>query len=996
MLTRFEHQMLLTSPRNSIPAHVNLFNLLDCTVLLAPNPQPPMVSALTAAHKLHVAEVPDLHELLTKRHPHYPYTKTFDGASHEPLLAFHTSGSTGLPKPIVWSHAFAAAYVKMTQLDPPSGFESQDRLFQANRLLFMLPPFHAANHCTSLCNAINNRTTIVYPLAAAIPTAQVMLDALKHTTADVALVPPTIIADIGKDKATLDFVAEKLETLLYAGGDVPQVLGHPVASRMQLVNIYGASEMGVPPSIRPEGVWPHEDWKYVNIHPDTGVRFEHCSDDLYELCIVRNPKFESWQPVFKLYPNLQTFPSGDLFSAHPSKPGLWKHQGRADDIIVFLTGEKTNPTSMEERINSIPEVRAALVAGAQRFQAALLIELTAEKVLSAAERAETLERIWPTIQEANKDCPAHAMIDKSHILFVDPNKPIMRAGKGTVQRRPTLSLYAEELEALYADAERIAISPATDIKQAIDVHDREKTSSFIRETITRRTGWNRYENEDNLFLLGMDSLQALLITRDLRQGFANLEIAVSTVYTNPTVFSLANAMSELSALSRQSQIFYQQTRRQAIEATFQEHKNSIDNLVSNLQTKTTKSSATRTAENKKHTVILTGSSGALGSYLLEVLLNTPSASHVYCLDRASGSSSIRSQRNKTRKLASDYPSDRVTFLTADISQQEFGLERETYEALLTQATAVIHSAWPVNFNLPLSAFGPQLVGITRLAEFAVSAAHSPVVFFVSSISSVLDYHGSSPSIREEIISDTKAPSSMGYGESKYLAELLLDYASKRLSIDAGIARVGQIAGPVNVQGIWNEWEWLPSLVLSSLHVGAVPDSLGASQTKIDWVPIDLLAEVLVELTLNIARQEAPTPIQAEETGKARVFHPLNPHPVTWKSLLPSIVNTLSHSNARTEKIDTVPFQAWLDKVRTDAETAGSADVETMLKSNPAAKLLGFYEKLAEDGKTLEFETSKTEDASSKMRAIGEIKPEWIERWVGAWLAIREERAPEII
>lgn len=125
--------------------------------------------------------------------------------------------------------------------------------------------------------------------------------------------------------------------------------------------------MGVPPAIRPEVAWPREDWKYVNVHPDTGVEFEHRSDDLRELCIVRNKEFESWQPVFKLYPDLQTFPSGDLFSPHPSKPGLWKHRGRTDDIIVFLTGEKTNPTSMEECVSSHLEVRAALVTGAQRL-----------------------------------------------------------------------------------------------------------------------------------------------------------------------------------------------------------------------------------------------------------------------------------------------------------------------------------------------------------------------------------------------------------------------------------------------------------------------------------------------------------------------------------------------------------------------------------------------------------------------------------------------------
>ena len=944
-----------------------------------------MISALAAAHKLHVIEVPSIDELMSKRHPHYPFTKTFDEASHEPLLAFHTSGSTGLPKPIVWSHAFAAAYVKMTQLDPPSGFESQDRLFQANRLLFMLPPFHAANHCTSLCNAINNRTSIIYPLAAAIPTAQVMVDALKHTTADVALVPPTIVADVGKDSAMLEFVAQRLDTLLFAGGDVPQAFGHPVASRMQLVNIYGASEMGVPPAIRPEGAWSREDWKYVNIHPDTGVEFEHCSDDLYELCLVRNPRIESYQPVFKLYPDLQKFRSDDLFSRHPTKPGLWKHQGRADDIIVFLTGEKTNPTTMEEHINSHREVRAALVTGAQRFQASLLIELAVEKALSAAERAEALERIWPTIQEANKDCPAHAIIDKSHILFVDPNKPMLRAGKGTVQRRPTIGLYAEELQALYDDAEKLAVSPSMTIKPAVDVHDLQKTSSFIRETITRRTGWDHFKNEDNMLLLGMDSLQALLITRDLKQALANPEIAASTVYTNPTVASLASAISDLSAASQQSQVSSQQTRLQIIDATFQEHKKSIDKLVNDPLTNSTNSNANAIMGNEGHTVVLTGSTGSLGSYVLQVLLNTPSATRIYCLDRAPDSSGIRSQR-KSCNIGSDDPSSRVTFLTADISQPDFGLERKTYEALLTEATAFIHSAWPVNFNIPLSAFRPQLVGITRLAEFAVSAAHSPIIFFASSISSVLGRHGGSPPIIEDIISNSEAPSSMGYGESKYLAELLLDYASKTLSIDTRIARIGQIAGPVEGQGVWNKWEWLPSLVLSSLYVGAVPNSLGPSQNKIDWVPIDLLAQVLVELALYPDRQEDHGPEKHEVTSKARVFHPLNPHPVAWRSLLPAIVNSLSRPDAGTKIIDTVPFQEWLAKVRRNAEAADSADVEAMLKVNPAAKLLGFYEKLAEDGKSVDFETWRTEAASSRLRAIEELKPEWMERWVRAWLA----------
>lgn len=157
--------------------------------------------------------------------------------------------------------------------------------------------FLAVNYCTNLCNGINNQTAIHFSLSRTVPTAQLMVDGLKHTTAVAALVPLTVVVDIGKDSAMLDFVSERLETLSYDGGDVPQAFGNIVTSKIQLVNVYGASEMGVPPSIRPIGTFPRDDWKYVNIHPDAGVEFEHCSEDLYELCIVKNPEAETYQPV---------------------------------------------------------------------------------------------------------------------------------------------------------------------------------------------------------------------------------------------------------------------------------------------------------------------------------------------------------------------------------------------------------------------------------------------------------------------------------------------------------------------------------------------------------------------------------------------------------------------------------------------------------------------------------------------------------------------------
>lgn len=55
---------------------------------------------------------------------------------------------------------------------------------------------------------------------------------------------------------------------------------------------------------------------------------------------------------------------------------------------------------------------------------------------------------------------------------------------------------------------------------------------------------------------------------------------------------------------------------------------------------------------------------------------------------------------------------------------------------------------------------------------------------------------------------------MGYGESKYIGELLLEAGADKCGVPAVICRVGQLAGPVKKNGgMWNKQEWLPSVSL---------------------------------------------------------------------------------------------------------------------------------------------------------------------------------------
>lgn len=271
-----------------------------------------------------------------------------------------------------------------------------------------------------------------------------------------------MVGEIAKDPAHLDFVSRNLEAIFYGGGDIFQEVGDILTNKIKFFNVNGSTEVGMYPTLEVEGSWCAQDWKYINLHPAAGFEFRHHSDNTYEAFVMRNSDPELVQPVFKIHPELNEYSVGDLFSPHPSRPGLWEYRCRADDMIISLSGMKTNPIAMEQHVASHPEVREVLMTGMYRPYAGLLIEpMTNNQLRSTAETAELIERIWPVVQEVNQLYPTDSRISKSRILFTDPQKPMHRAGKGTIQRRATMESYAEEIDALYAAAEASAAAIAT-------------------------------------------------------------------------------------------------------------------------------------------------------------------------------------------------------------------------------------------------------------------------------------------------------------------------------------------------------------------------------------------------------------------------------------------------------------------------------------------------------------------------------------------------------
>ena len=823
---------------------------------------------------------------------------------------------------------------------------------------------------------------MIAPVTGALPSGEGLVEGLKKTSAEIAFIVPSIVQDLAQDPTLLDYCANVLEMILYCGGDLPQAIGDVIASKIKLVNQFGASELGLTPNLLSKTNRSPEDWKYVQFHPDLGLAFRHSTDGTHELHVVRDPKLKEVQPTFTIFPEAQEYASRDLFLRHPSKEkhNLWKWHARADDIIVFLNGEKTNPNSMEQHIVARnPDISAVLVVGAQRFQAALLVEpMKKDEMLSLTERAAFIERIWSTIEEANRDVPSHARILKTHILFTSPQKQMLRAGKGTVQRSGTLKSYATEIDKLYRDADTISADvDAPDIVY-VDL-DKDLVLNKVRHCVFDSMNWKSINNFDNFFTFGMDSLQALVLVRKLRQNLAMRNIALSTVYTNPSINSLSEAIVQLSDRTRAIKTSVEQEHTEARKALLKEYKEKISRI--KVQPKTR-------VGHDQEVVVLTGSTGALGSYFLDHILRIPAVARVICLNRAQDSLSLQLHRNQARGLPDPRTLGKeISFFTVDLARERLGLSAQVFDSLLADTTLVVHNAWPVNFNLSLQSFRPQLDGLVNLLDMISQSQRSPQLFFISSISSVMSYRSPSFKVPETLITADTAPGPNGYAESKNIAEHLVNYASQKLGCLSSIARVGQIAGAIDHAGVWSPDEWFPSMMITSAHLSALPETLGSAFSTIDWIPIDILPGVLFELAED--QQHA-----THRSESARVFHPMNPEVVPWEALRDTVANELHLQTGNA--IEIVSLRTWISRVREKIESgaggqASDKELEDTLRAIPAAKLLDFYDELliSEAKEPNRLDITETIKSSEKLREMKGIKGDWMRKWIQEWMVLRK-------
>ncbi|KAI9656073.1 MAG: putative NRPS-like protein biosynthetic cluster [Bathelium mastoideum] len=962
------YKMLFLSPRNSVAGHLNVLEKADCHTFL--KSKTIQNENILSQREMKTAIVPELEELLDDAEvAMYPYTKNFEQARKDPCLVLHTTGSTGLPKPITWKLEILSTYEAWRTIPELGGYVSTTEIYQESRRAYnSMPLFHTSGLNTGITMTLLLGTTTIYGSANVVPHAAYADEMHKYADVDSSVGPPSMYEELSHDPVSLERIS-KMRFILVCGAPISQTAGDILCKETRLICNFGATETAALPRLAPS----REDWAYYYWHPThSGIELRPSVDNLYELFLVKDPKIDLYQGIFSTFPHLQEYSMNDLYSKHPdpSKGFLYRWRGRADDVIVLSNGEKLTPPLMEASLMSSPLVKGSMVIGRGKFQPAALVDLGQAPPDDAAGKRAVIKELAPFIAEANRHAPAHGKLDKDHILFVDPARPIYYLGQGKIQRNQTYKKYEQDFEDLYAAAENIEEQEGDD-KTSVDFGNRASIRNWLKSLITEVAEINELKGDDAFFEAGMDSLHVIRLVRELKyqaklHGNNQLTpdlLSPGVVYSHPSLDELSDFIYKQAGVNQQGvDSAYQSSDEGEGNPKLQ---SILDKFVQSLPAKTSPRPAPVT---QGTTVLLTGSTGSLGSYLLNELMKDSNVDKVIALDRTANAAEKHKQSGPQRGLA---PVDlkRVEFLKSDLSDAHLGLGKEVYSRVQSEVTHVI-----LNFNWVVGSFKPYIAGVRNLAAFAATSAHNAFVLFISSIAAVDAYKGPGQ-VPEAPVLDLNAAAPTGYGQSKLLSEVLLDKAAEKSGLRSAVCRVGIVAGPVERQlGLWNTHEYVPSIVVSSAHLGVFPKDF-PSRDHIDWLPVDKLSKIIVEI-LGSASEPAANQGSAD-SGHAKTYHVVNPQASSWSADLSAEMVAAYPEGT----VKGVSFEEWLAKLTASAE---AADVDA--ERNPAIRLLEFYTKaLANAGKTRRvLPTVASQQASKTLRELGPLNRTWMENWMVQW------------
>jgi acyl-coenzyme A synthetase/AMP-(fatty) acid ligase len=359
--------------------------------------------------------------------PIYPYDAIWDTAKDQPCLVVHTSGSTGLPNLVAYTHRMLACPDRNRRIPPINGCSNMLGELEGQRLFITLPIFHVSSlwcpHWQKGTNAeqlLGVAGFLICPVyfdsigVMAPPDKPVTLEIAEgvhqYGRLDGGMYHPSLLQDVVRDEEKREKL-RSMKIIAFSGAHLESNCGDWIASNpCTLVNIVGSTEGFTWPLLIPAA--RRENWSYIHLYPLNGVKFVPvgldavygAGSELYELVVERTPETDTFTNFFQARPDMDIWRTSDLWKPHPdpTKTSHWLYQGRTDDLVV-LTGEvKMYAAQLEAKITSHPLIREALVGGKQRESPFLLLELIDD---TPGTNVKTVfeNDIWPWIDQLNTE-----------------------------------------------------------------------------------------------------------------------------------------------------------------------------------------------------------------------------------------------------------------------------------------------------------------------------------------------------------------------------------------------------------------------------------------------------------------------------------------------------------------------------------------------------------------------------------------------------------------
>ncbi|CAE6515468.1 unnamed protein product [Rhizoctonia solani] len=853
-----------------------------------------------------------------------PFPDIVPSSRDSVVAVLHSSGSTGLPRPVTY-----------TQECVLSSFVNQPPCYGMGRFcarvgLMALPTFHVMGfitHC--FYPQFAGFTSILFAPGPTpvVPSPDVTLRAVIGSRCTFLLTVPTFLEVWSRDTEAICHL-KKIDGVVYAGGPlIPHVGDGLVRQGISLRAAYGATEFGAPVEFDLVKRAP-QDWIYIEFPDYTRPEFiaQHDQDGTYELVMLSTPRHKPFVINYCNGKGEVGYATKDLVCPHPTKPGLWKVVGRLDDQIVLLNGEKTNPVPIEDEIVKCPQVQSAVMFGREQNQTGLLVELRDQFRPLSNEGCESMvDQIWSFIELANNSTSTHSRVAREAIIFSEASRPLPRTPKGNVARAAALRLYADDIARMYAQlGHNSSLKP---LGAPTSWENRNEVGSWLDHCVAHLLGRQLNACED-LFQQGLDSLTATLLSGVLKQALSlspdpkiqhvTGQVAQQTIFNHPSILQLTNYLVELTSDSAGS-------LSGSIEGESDIMGSMIARYTQGMDIRPNDPTWSLLDSEPVEKVVITGTTGSLGSHLLAQVLANDRVQRVWAINRPHKSSGVPvAQRQRTSFEDKNLPigllyHPKLTFLECNLNESQLGLVRKDYEEIRSSATMIIHNAWQVDFNWNIQSFEPNVQGTRHLVDLALSSSwkRAPRLIFTSSIS-VAGLGLPGRSLDEEHITRSTIAPGFGYGESKYVAERVLE-AARIAGLETCVVRLGQLSGDT-VSGSWSKTDWFPSVLASSLTIGQLPEAIGT----VSWVPLDMAAQALLDVC-HYTTTELPS-----------VAHIAHPQPSPWLELMTTVAQVVKVELGK--ELEFSPFDEWNRKV---AETAVLYNNTTVHKQLPTVKLQAF-------------------------------------------------------